>query len=229
MKHFIKMMFVFFVVSSILYSQEYLARNLDNGTNEGKIYTIGTGLSFSFGNDFSLIVDSYHFFNISPNNKVFLKFGMGAYTGIIPKTTTNFISGNPIIVPDFPSDPFDLLGTGFTVSTSLGYMYVLHGWKPGDEAGKDHYNNGPCRLNLSGLDELGFGISFDYNYANLDKKNYHTLGLTFYLKLNQFLIGLGAGASLNPSDLGLALTYKNNIILGLPILPYGKVSFGFLF
>lgn len=223
MKKFTKILCVFFAFSSILYTQDYVARNVDINTdiNTGRIYNIGTGLSFSFGSDFGLTVDSYHFFSILDNHRIFLKLGMGAYAGIvIPEGAGNVDSSNL----------FSHLGAGFIVSASVGYMYVLYGWNPEDSENIENYNDGPSRLDLGNLDQIGFGFSLDYNYANLTLTNHiNTLGGTFYLKLDNFLIGLGAGMSLKSSNLSLALVYDGKVVLPLSASPYAKVSLGFLF
>ena len=203
MKKFTKVLCLFFIFSSLVYTQMYEAKNFTNEygeyTNAGiKIYEIGTGISFNyFHENTGLIVDSYHFFNAFNNqsDKLLIRFGMGF----------NYSLGNPTnnmgnAVNNFP--------IGAIITGSLGYVYVLND------------------INIRGLKEFGAGFSLDYSYVSSTSSitvagnvaSIQTAGVTLQLLLNHYLIGLGTGAIFDIKAGNLPLAS-----------PYARVSFGITF
>jgi len=173
MKKLTKMLCMFFVFSSVIYGQAYVAQSSDTNDADIKIYDIGTGLSFNyFYENIGIIVDSYHFFNAfnNKNDKIFLKFGMGM----------NYSIGNPT---NAINEPIETSPLGVIITGSLGYMVSIHDF------------------NLRGLKEFGAGIALDYTYIGStssvhtagDIASIQTAGLTLQLVLNEYLVGLGAG------------------------------------
>ncbi len=203
MKKFTKILCVFFIFSSIVYSQTYEAKNFTNENGETtnsrtKIYEIGTGLSFNyFHENLGLIVDSYHFFNAFNNqsDKLLFRFGMGFNYSLANPTNSKgkFINSFPV---------------GAIITGSLGYVYLLND------------------INIRGLKEFGAGFSIDYSYIsstssiNLEGNvaSIQTAGLTLQFVLNHYLIGLGTGAVFDVQSGTLPLAS-----------PYARVSFGITF
>ena len=120
-------------------------------------YSIGTGVSLNYtAENFGFIVDSYHLFHSQsrPFDKALIKLGLGV--------NYNF---NPLE---------NQTSTGFTLVTSLGYIYI-----------QNQYHQ------LSLLKQFGAGFTIDYTMINATS---HGLGVTVYLLLNNFLLGFGGGA-----------------------------------
>lgn len=206
MKQVIKMVFIFSVFSSTLYSQGFTAYNPDEEeevqTDEtGKMYSIGTGLSFNYlYENLGLIVDSYHFFDVLGNNspdKIILKAGLGF----------NYSLGNPT---DVSNDPIDPSPIGIIATGSLGYFYVLN----------------QERITDSRFKQLGIGLTFDYSFIASSSSihtestisSLHTIGATVYFKLDAYLIGLGSGTVVGVKSGRLDL-----------YTPYTRINFGVVF
>ena len=68
---------------------------------------------------------------------------------------------------EFKEDPI-----GFTGTASLGYIYEVD------------------NITIRSIYNFGTGITADYTYMSL---NTHAVGLTLYLLLNEYIIGLGTG------------------------------------
>ncbi len=68
--------------------------------------------------------------------------------------------------------------TGFTLVSSIGYLYI-----------QNQYHQ------LSFLKQFGAGFTLDYTMINSTS---HGIGLSLYLLLNNFLLGLGGGAIISP-------------------------------
>ena len=148
-----------------------------NTQKTNTIYSIGTGVSLNYTQaNLGFMVDSYHIFHSQsrPFDKAFMKLGLGVNYDF-----------NPAI---------GQTSTGFTMVTSLGYLYT-----------QNQYHQ------LSFLQQLGAGFTLDYTMINSTS---HGVGVSIYLLLNNFLLGLGGGA-LIPS--------------GEDLQPYVMSSFGVTF
>ncbi|MGL5955914.1 MAG: hypothetical protein ACRC0X_04835 [Brevinema sp.] len=82
---------------------------------------------------------------------------------------------------------------GFILSTGIGYIYI-----------QDQSN-----IN-SLLDQFGGGFTVDYQYINF---NAHSVGLTLYLTMDEYIVGFGGGAVLAQGS----------------AFPYIKASFALIF
>lgn len=197
MKKISKMLCILFALSSIAYGQEYIARNSANANNNDKIYYVGTGMSFNYSyQNMGVIVDSYHFFNAfnNPNDKLLIRFGMG-------------LNYNYNMFPDEVQDPsIANYSIGAIITASLGYVYVL--------------NN----VDFRGLNEFGAGFTIDYTYISTKPStenimSIQTMGVTLQITLNEYLIGLGAGAVITDIE-------PESLLLGSP---YARINFGITF
>ncbi len=136
-----------------------------DSTSATKNYSIGTGLSLNYtASNLGFIVDSYHLFHSPsrPFDKALIKLGLGVNYNFSPLENQ--------------------MNTGFTLVTSIGYIYI-----------QNQYHQ------LSLLKQFGAGFTIDYTMINTTS---HGLGATVYLLLNSFLLGFGGGAII-PSSGGL--------------------------
>ena len=121
-----------------------------------KNYSIGTGISLNYtARNLGFILDSYHLFHSQsrPFDKALIKLGLGVNYDF-----------NPLA---------NQINTGFTLVTSLGYIYI-----------QNQYHQ------LSLLKQFGAGFTVDYTMINTTS---HGVGVTVYLLLNNFLLGFGGG------------------------------------
>ena len=131
--------------------------NQNNTQKTNKVYSIGTGVSLNFTkSNLGFVVDSYHLFHSQsqPFDKVFMKLGLGVSYEFNP--------------------PIGQTSTGFTLVTSLGYLYI-----------QNQYHQSSL------LKQFGAGFTVDYTMINTTS---HGIGISVYLLLNNLLLGLGGGA-----------------------------------